>query len=725
MNWNAYALRIGAGGLVACFSATALMAQSSSGTGVTALPPVSVEAATPKKAAQKAAPKQAAAPAPVTPQPRPETATGPVKGYAASRSATGTKTDTALSETPQSVSVVGAEQIRDQAGTDIQSTLRYVPGVYADSYGTDSRGDYPRMRGGDPDIYLDGLRLSDAWRFGESRLDPYMLERIEVLKGPSSMLYGQTSVAGLINAVSKRPQEETSREIGVEVGSHNLRRVHTDMTGKLTQDGRWLYRFIAIGQEAGSQTSYVDNDRILIAPSLTYKPSSATTLTLMARYQKDDSGSMTSFLPHDGTIYPGYNGQRISRDLFVSEPGFDQYKTETKSIGGSFEHKLSDVVTLRQNLRYWHTDNIYHSMYPDWSSLSADKRTVSRLIYMNDVVRDNLASDSTAEIKFKTGDAAHKMLLGVDYRRIAQSSKSGGDLDTTPFDLYNPVYNGITVPALTDDADQVQTQKGVYLQDQIKLGRWIGLLGVRHDWASNDVTGSGSESVEKTTYRAGIMYELPFRVTPYFSFAQSFNPQYQAGCVPACQPYSGEQFEVGIKWRPTSWLAVNTAVYQVTEQNRLAYGNGVIPKAIGEARTRGAEIEVVGAVTSTLDIVGGYSYTDAIETKGDNAGKHLATVPLHQASLWARHKFAVLGVEGFSVGAGVRYVGESWGGADDIKTPGVTLLDAMVGWENESYRFQIKGSNLEDKLYFATCLDRGDCFWGTGRTVTSSLTVKF
>jgi len=242
-----------------------------------------------KQAAQK---KQPAAKGPAQTQARrqqqQEIATGPLNGYAATVSATASKTDTPLSQIPQSLSVVGAQQIQDQGATTLQETLRYVPGVYADAYGADSRGDYPRMRGADPDIFLDGLRLSDAWRFGENRLDPYTLERVEILKGPSSMLYGQTSVAGLINAVSKRPQEETYREVGIEVGSFDRVRFQTDMTGKLTEDGRWLYRFIGVGQQADMQTDFVDNDRVLIAPSITYKPSTSTILTLMAKYQKDD-----------------------------------------------------------------------------------------------------------------------------------------------------------------------------------------------------------------------------------------------------------------------------------------------------------------------------------------------------------------------------------------------------------------------------------------------------
>lgn len=739
MGSRASAFKLGAGVIATALAVSGALAQqppaqapAAPSSGPVTLPQLPVEAKRAKKSTKQSAPTKQAQPAPapappppVAPEPRPETATGPFVGYGATRSATATKTDTPINETPQSISVIGAEQIRDQGVTSVQQALRYVPGVYADAYGNDSRGEYPRVRGGDPDVFLDGLRYSDAWRFGEGRLDPFTLERIEVLKGPSSMLYGQTSVGGLVNAISKRPQEETHREIGVEYGSFDRKRVQTDLTGKLTEDGKWLYRFIAVGQDSDSQTDFVDDDRVLIAPSITYKPSTSTILTILARYQKDDSGTMTSFLPHQGTIFPGYLGQRISRSRFVSEPDFDEYKTETTSISGIFEHKLNDAVTLRQNMRYWHTDNKYHSMYPDWASLSPDLRTVSRYIWMDDVVRDNFTTDTNAEFKFWTGDVAHKLIVGVDYRRIAQKEKSADGYDATPFDLYNPVYNGIVPPTLIDAPDQLQTQTGIYVQNEMRYGNWIALLGARRDWADNDVSGGDKEDVSKNTYRAALMYKLPFGLTPYISFAQSFNPQYLAGCVPACAPYEGEQYEIGFKYNPTPRFAINAAAYEVTEKNRLVYGTGVIPRAVGEARTRGAEIEFVGAVTDYLDIVGGYSYTDAVATKGDDAGFRLATVPIHQASLWGKYKFEMFGVSGFSAGAGVRYVGHSWGGFDIVKTPGFTLFDAMFAYENDKWRWQITGTNLEDKHYFNTCLDRGDCFWGMGRTVITNLTYKF
>jgi iron complex outermembrane receptor protein len=212
---------------------------------------------------------------------RAETATGPVRGYLASQSGTGTKTDTPLRETPQSITVVTADRVTDQGALTVQETLRYVPGVFADAYGPDSRGDYPRIRGQDPNIYLDGTRVVNTFQFNEWRPDPYTLERIEVLRGPSSVLYGDTSTAGLLNLISKRPQAEASNEIGVQVGSFDRKQVQMDSTGKLTKDGEWLYRFVGVFRDSNSQTDYVKDNRIVLAPSLTWRPTNNTSWTVL------------------------------------------------------------------------------------------------------------------------------------------------------------------------------------------------------------------------------------------------------------------------------------------------------------------------------------------------------------------------------------------------------------------------------------------------------------
>ncbi|WP_050032623.1 TonB-dependent siderophore receptor [Bradyrhizobium sp. LTSP857] len=662
-----------------------------------------------------------------------ETATSHVYGYVATRSGTGTKTDTPLRETPQSISVVTADRVTDQGATNVQESLRYVPGVFADAYGADSRGDYPRIRGQDPNIYLDGTRVVNTFNFNEWRPEPYTLERIEVLRGPSSVLYGDTSTAGLLNLISKRPQAESANEIGVQYGSFNRKQVQLDSTGKLTKDGEWLYRFVGVFRDSNTQTDYVKDDRILLAPSLTWRPTNNTSWTVLGTYQKDTTGSTTAFLPHEGTLYPGPNGF-IPVSRFTSEPGWDRYQTETGAVSSLFEHRFSDALTVRQNMRYAHVEGIYHGLYPDVYSnpdnpfLDAERRTVARYIWARDSVKDNFTSDNNAELKFATGALLHKTLFGVDYRGYKERASSGSGYDATPFDLYAPVYTGVTPPTMSAEPDLRQSQLGLYAQDQLRLGPWLAVLGLRHDYVTSDTQGSPVEHYQATTGRAALMYELPFGVTPYVTYAQSFNPVFGSGvCATVCAPQRGEMVELGFKYNPTPGNAINGAIFDTTERNRLASDpdNPLLSIQTGKVRIRGAELEVLTRVTPELDLIGAYTYLDARVESGDNAGKHVETVPGQQASLWAKYRLTLLGLPGVTLGGGVRYIGTSWDGTDTIRTPDYTLFDAMVRYETGPWRLQVNASNLFDKRHVTTCLARGDCFLGIGRTVLGSVTYRF
>ncbi|MEY9422723.1 iron complex outermembrane receptor protein [Bradyrhizobium japonicum] len=666
-----------------------------------------------------------------------ETATGPVRGYVASRSGTGTKTDTPLRETPQSITVVTADRIIDQGATTVQDALRYVPGVFADAYGADSRGDYPRIRGQDPNIYLDGTRVVNTWNFNEWRPEPYTLERIEVLRGPSSVLYGDTSTAGLLNLVSKRPQAESANEIGVQYGSFNRKQVQLDSTGKLTKDGEWLYRFIGVFRDSNMQTDYVKDDRIVLAPSLTWRPTNNTRWTVLGTYQKDTTGSSTAFLPHEGTLYPGPNGF-IPVLRFASEPGFDKYQTETGAISSLFEHSFSDGLKIRQNLRYAHVEGIYRSMWPDlnfvdpsdpnYPFLDSNRRTMARSVWSRETVKDSLTSDSNAELKLHTGAVAHKVLFGADYREARERAQSGFATDPTPFDLYTPVYNGVTAPAMSPEPNLRQSQFGLYAQDQLRLGPWLAVLGLRHDYVTSDTQGSPVENYQATTGRAALMYELPFGLTPYVTYAQSFNPIFGAGiCATVCAPQRGEMVELGFKYNPTPRNAINGAIFDITEKNRLASDpdNPLLSIQTGKVRIRGAELEVLTSLTPDLDLIAAYTYIDARVESGDNTGKHVETVPDHQASLWAKYRLAWFGLPGVTVGGGVRYIGQSWDGTDTIRTPDYTLFDAKVRYDNGPWRLQVNASNLFDKRHLTTCRIGGDCFLGIGRTVLGSVTYKF
>jgi iron complex outermembrane receptor protein len=687
-----------------------------------------------------------------------ESAYGPVQGYVATRSATGTKTDTPIQEIPQSITVVTAEAARDQGATSVQEALRYVPGVYADAFGPDTRGDYPKVRGSDPNIFLDGTQAVNAWRSNEWRPDPYTLSRIEVLRGPASILYGAMSTAGILNLVSKLPQAESHREIGMQYGSFNRKQLQADLTGKLTPDGEWLYRLIGVFRDSDYQTDYVKNDRILVQPAVTWQPTKTTSWTLMGFYQKDTSGSSTAFLPWSGTIYPNPNGQ-IPINRFTSEPGFDIYQNESASMSSIFEHSFSDSFKIRQSTRYLQTDGVYRSMYPnnygaavnaaflypvtDFPFVDPAQTSVLRYAYIQNAAKEAWTSDTNGELKFGTGPVSHKVLFGVDYRRVKDNTKGESLIDPTPFNLYAPVYAGVgpLVPSWSYTTDSTQTQTGLYIQDQMRFGPWIAVVGIRHDQLVNKAAGLVEETNHATTKRTGLMYELPGGLTPYITWGQSFDPIFGSGCVGGslCKPKEGELKEVGFKYNPWKGFVVNAALYDITEKNRTASdpaGSGQSTQ-LGEVRVRGGEVEVLGSITRDLDIVGAYSYTHATVTGGDFVGSRVEAVPLHQASLWAKQKFSMFGIDGFSIGAGARYVGESsstgqyWNtlaaipSIVTIVTPGFMLYDTMFAYENDKWRFQVNATNLADKIYVSSCLARGDCFYGNRRTVLATLTYKF
>jgi iron complex outermembrane receptor protein len=613
----------------------------------------------------------------------------------------------------------------------VQEALRYIPGVTADPYGVDSRNDAVRVRGSYPEWYLDGMRIVNSWWNGQ-RVDPYMLSRVEVLRGPSSVLYGSTTTAGLINMVSKRPQEQELHEIGVQYGSFNRKQVQTDHTGKITADGQWLYRFVGIWRDSDMQTDYVPDNRIVAMPSITWRPTKDTDWTVIATYQKDRTGSSIAFLPHSGTIFANPNG-KIPVDRFASEPGFDRYQTETKSIASIFQHRFGDVFKVNQSTRYSYVDGVYNTLYPDNYSNPANPyvdpamRTVNRYAESLITSREILNSDTNGELKFATGPLTHKVLAGVDFRRMRETGFQGFNYITTPFDLYAPVYGNFTPPAVDPLPPLTQQQTGVYVQDQLRLGPWIAVVGLRHDRVTSDKVGSPLQTDNATSGRAGLMYELPFGLTPYVTYAQSFDPIFGYGvCAGFCKPQRGELYEAGFKYRVSKDLTVNGALFDINEKNRLAPGPiGNISVQTGEVRIRGAELELLATVFNDLDLIGAYTYLDTEVLSGANAGRYIETVPMHQASLWAKYRFMLWGIPGFSVGGGVRYIGPSWDGTDTIETPGYVLFDAMFAYETAKWRFQINASNLGDHIHLTTCLARGDCFYGARRTILSSLTYKF
>jgi iron complex outermembrane receptor protein len=666
---------------------------------------------------------------------RAQTGSSPVQGYLATVSSTGTKTDTPLSQTAQSISVVTAERVRDQGVGNIQESLRYVPGVFAEPGGVDSRNDYFRVRGQDPNVYLDGTRVNNRNSFNEWRVDPYMLERIEVFRGPGSVLYGDTSSAGLVNLISKRPQAEAHNEIGVSFDNFGRKQVQMDSTGKLTKDGEWLYRFVGLFRDSGTQVDFVPDNRIALSPSLTWRPTADTSWTVLGTYQKDRTGTTNGFLPREGTLVAGPNGT-IPRNRFAGDPSTDLYQTETGALSSLFEQAFSDAVKFTQNLRYAHVDGIYRSVYANAFStdpfLDASRTTVNRYTSNQVTPKDNFTLDNNLQVKALTGALSHTILFGVDYRDVNERSASGSGFDATPFNLYAPVYTSVALPDLVALPDTRQTQTGIYGQDQMRLGPWLATIGIRQDYAGTYVVGSADSDRSATTGRASLMYETPVGFNPYVTWAQSFNPVYGGSvCLGGpCKDQRGETYEVGFKYNPAPGTAINGAVYDTIERNRLAadpnYAGGTYYQIqTGQVHIRGLELEVTSRITPDLDLIASYSYINAKVDSGDNAGKSVEAVPMNQASLWGKYRLGALGLRDVTFGAGVRYIGTSYDDSNLSTIPDYTLFDMMIAWDPGPYRLQINATNLTDKTYVAGCYARGDCYYGVGRAVLGTATYRF
>ena len=652
-------------------------------------------------------------------------------GYLAKKSGTATKTDTPLFETPQSITVVTAEQIRDQASPNLQEVLRYAAGVRNELYGVDNRGDYVSMRGSqETTMLLDGMRLPLTGSWGVIRTEPYAFDRIEVLRGPSSIIAGENDPGGVVNLVSKRPQPEVAREIGVRFGNDSLKEVHADMTGPLNEDRSLLYRLVVLGKESDTQVKHADEKRALFAPSLTWRPNARDSFTVYGEYQYDRSKNTNAFLGLAGTLQPAPHGP-ISSDLFIGEPGWDRYGGTRQRVGYAVDVALNDAWQLRHNLRYDHVDGLMKSMYAGWwdGFVNADGASdpngeyMTRYWYVNKEKSRVTTSDLLLQGDLQTGAVKHKLLFGIDATVHAGSAASAEEMGP-PLNVYAPVYGVFPEPnpeGMVPNETRIR-RVGVLAQDQMKFGDALSVrAGVRHDKVRNTAIGSPTVKNSATSINLGVVYEVQPGLAPYASYSESFTPVAGTDAEGrAFKPKQGEQLEAGLKWAPASLpVQASASVFTLKEKNRLANdpNNVNFNIQLGEARTRGVEAELKAELAS-WSLLGNYSYTRARATAGTyggdlDASQQIEGIPEHQASAWAIYNFG----GGFRFGGGARYIGRSGDGTGKIFVPHATLMDAMASYENGNWRFAFNLNNLADKDYIATCLARGDCWFGQRRKV--------
>jgi iron complex outermembrane recepter protein len=722
------------------------------------LPPLQVEAKKPaaKPAKKKTAvPKSDPAPKQTLASQKLETSTGSVDGYVATVTGTGGKIDTPLLLTPQSISVITADQIKDQGAQSVIEALRYTSGVSVE-LNSDTRYDETYIRGFRAIQYLDGMPVPLNQFFGTPRIEPYALERIEVLKGPASFLFGQNSPGGLLNMISKRPTEEAQNEVQLQYGSFNHFQTNFDFSGPATKDGKILYRLTGTVRDAETVVDYTRDDVFYIAPAVTWRPSADTSLTVLAHYGFDKGTFPHQYLPPEGTLLPGKFG-RLSRSLFLGEPGFDRFDREQWALGYEFEHRLNDTWRFRQNLRYASVDTFFqahriagfHDFDPSTPILDSDGRTVDRGAFAVAADAGTLTVDNHLQADFATGALRHKALVGVDYLRTTGNFAFSGTASFTTIDLYNPVY-GTPVPPLTPfSINRTElTQVGVYAQDQIKLGNWLLTLGGRQDWVEStldNLLAPGSPPKNRSdaafTGRAGLTYVLANGLAPYVSYATSFQPVVDDINIELLEPTTGRQYEAGIKYQPAgSNLLITAAVFDITQQNFLTYDPEppFTPSQIGEVRVRGFDIEARAKLTRNIDLLASYAYLDSEITDSINKveiGRQVPLVAPHAAKAWAKYTFTEGPLAGLWIGGGVRYTGPTIAettSAKPLEIPGYTLFDAGMAYDLGRLDRSLQGmelavnvTNLFDEYHVAGYCDRTFCSLGAGRTVLATLSYRW
>jgi iron complex outermembrane receptor protein len=726
------------------------------------LPPVTVDAPKPQSARpaqparraarsqsatrRTAAPAQRQAAQPGTSGVAGERATGPVVGYLANQSATGTKTDTPILTTPQSISVVTKDQIADQGAQNLVEALRYTPGITLDTFGATTFFDSFKLRGFDAPRYLDGLRLplDPGTQFAYPRIETYGLERLEVLRGPSASLYGQTDPGGLINMISKRPTATPQHEIVGTFGSFERFQGAFDTSGPIDKNGEFLYRLVGLGVSTDGQQDFVHQNKAFIAPSLTWRPTTDTSFTILSHYQNIDNKGWQQYVPGGVSLLPNPLGH-VPYSRYIGEPSIDGYKLEQFSVGYAFEHRFDNNLQFRSNFRYFDVSQNLTGVRSE--GLLPDFRTALRSINYVNSTSQNVALDNQVQADFATGPLIHKVLAGFDYQRQASTSNYKFSM-ISPIDAFAPVYGSPVPPASTlapfIDSETTAKQAGIYLQDQVKLDRWTLTLTGRQDWAEADTISKGLfpapgtylQNDKASTGRVGLNYLFDVGLSPYVNYSTSFVPTSgtdQFGHV--FKPTTGEGAEIGVKFKPVgSNLMLTAAIFETTQQNVLTPDptNIVFSVQTGEARVRGIELEARGNVTRELEIVGGYSKYDPRVTRSNDGfvGNYIVNTALQQASLWGKYTWYDGPVAGLGIGGGVRYVGESFGdNANTIRIPDYTLFDATISFDFRYLRPDLKGwsaqinaTNLTNRYYVASCVTAlAYCGLGAARTVLGTV----
>ena len=661
--------------------------------------------------------------------------------YVSTDGTSASKSDIPLVEMPQSVSVVSRDMIDLLNWTSLNESVRYSAGATGEAFGPDERYDWLQVRGFDPVQFIDGVQ-APIGSVNNTGTDLYGSESVEVLKGPAAVLYGQSPPGGIVNMVSRRPQEGFGGEIELQGGEYNMWQVAGDVTGSMTD--RVSGRLTGLYRDRETQVDFLTSKRLFISPAVKFAFTEDTELTLLANYQDDDlENQSTGFLPIYGTMLPNPLGKvPVGRNL--GETGYNFFKREQWSAGYDFTHRFNDRFSIQQNLKYFDVKVDSRAVFGaglvdnDFNGEPDDYRTVNRFDFPFNERIDSLTVDTRGYLDLGDGSGVDQaMLFGVDYRDYDGYSEFGFGV-APAIDLFEPVYDAVIPPAVIFPfIDETREQFGAYFQDQIKAGGFVLTLNGRNDWVKRDPTVGESQDDEEFTYRVGVNYVFDNGFAPYAQTSTSFQPVTGATFegVPF-EPTTGEQIEAGIKYdgrtlgRGVRFFG-SLSAYEIVQENVLTPDpvNLFFSVQEGEVEVKGVELEVTARIRERLTFNLAFTSIDTEVTKTTDPtvlGNELVAVPDMLASALVDYTFQEGPMAGFGFGLGLRHRGELYGdGANQFKSDDVTVYDAILHYDTANWRVAVNASNFTDEIFVDRCSSTSNCFYGTRRLVTGSVTRKF
>jgi iron complex outermembrane receptor protein len=681
-------------------------------------------------------------------------------GYAVSSTSVGTKTPTSLLEIPQAVSVVTRQQMDDQDVESVSQSLRYTAGVFSESrMGSVLDSIFLRGFGGYAGSsvnvgFLDELEAQKGLSWAQTTIDPYTIESVEVLRGPSSILYGQANPGGIINMVSKRPafDEGGARGVGAphevtfESGTRDRYQGTFDWGGQLGQNGRLAYRLAGIVRYDHTQVDYSQEKRLALAPSLMWRVGENTTLTFLINLQRDPSNNYSGWLPAQGTLFQNPAG-KIPTSFYSGQPNFDYYKRNQILGGYRLEHSFRNGWVFRQNLRYQHLDVGFAGLAVNYlDPFGATTNILNRYTEWAGDHQNGFVLDNQGQFAARSGPVQHTVLVGGTYDGSIGATVASGYGYAPQLNYLAPVYDfPLTMPSVAQSERQTQNTGGAYIQDQVRFRKWSVLLGAREDWLHVDTRDRllgtlSSQPNHAFSGRAGGSYVFENGLAPYISYSTSFQPVLGVDSNGnAFKPSDGKEIEGGIKYQPRSLHAsfrlsafdINQNNVSTTDPNNPNYS-----VQLGKVRSWGVEAEAHADISSHIGLIASYAYTNPTVKQNPDAsliGKHLDAVPQQMASFWGNYSIRSTFLTGLHIGAGIRYQGKSPGDdANSFNVPGTVLVDTT--WRYDLDHFATKDghwsigtnvSNLLDKQYVTSCFSMNGCFYGYRRVIKANLRYRW